>query len=114
MQRHASQKQVERAEAEKSQMRDETQGLHQRLSMIEGSGAATEERCRALEAQLRDKEGEVGQLTMSLQQSILEQKGVAESALSRKGAKGTPVKASPASAKPSPAAAPWSGRDNFP
>ena len=67
-------------------VRRESAGIGSQLESAQAAQANAEEmlkkserRCRALEAELTERNEEVQNLTMALQQAILEQKGVAES-----------------------------------
>ena len=79
LQRHEQSKTHERLEGENTVIKNEAHELSARLNAADASGAAAAEQCVQLEARLRDKEAEVEQLTMQLQQAILEKKGAAES-----------------------------------
>lgn len=70
----ATNQKLQTAESD-SQLRE----LASQQSAAEAKLSHSQQRCKALEDELTERNEEVGNLTMALQQAILEQKGVAES-----------------------------------
>ena len=67
-----------RSEADKLNGEESERALADKLADKESEACENERRVSELQAELAKKEGEVGALTMALQQAILERKGVAE------------------------------------